>query len=79
LRRNSQRAYLKRQSQLALGHTAEPADCQTVAYAELTKLKSRIDSMLSGQVKLDAYSQDHLQETSARVAKVVDARMLFSS
>jgi hypothetical protein len=78
LRRNLQRAYLKRLSQLALGHTAAPADCQTVAYAELTKLKSRIDSMLSGEVKLDAYSQDHLQETSARIAKLVDARMLVS-
>jgi hypothetical protein len=29
-------------------------------------------------VKLDAYSQDHLQETSARIAKLVDARMLVS-
>ena len=37
-----------------------------------------IDSMLNGQAKLDAYSQDHLQETSARIAKVVDAKMLVS-
>ena len=78
LRRNLQRAYLRRLSQLALGQTGAPADCQTVAFAELGKLKSRIDSELSGQVKLDAYTKDHLQETSARIAKVIDARMLVS-
>ncbi len=78
LRRNLQRAYLQRLSKLALGQTAAPADCQTVAFAELGKLKSRIDTMLAGQAKLDAYTQDHLQETSARIAKVVDARMLVS-
>ena len=49
-----------------------------VLSAELTKLKSRIDTTLSGQAKLDAYTQDHLQETSARIAKVVDAKMLIS-
>jgi hypothetical protein len=78
LRRNLQRAYLRRISQLALGQTAAPADCQTVAYGELGKLKSRVDSVLNGQVKLDAYSQNHLQETSARIAKVMDARMTVS-
>ena len=78
LRRNLQRAYLQRLSQLALGQTGAPDDCQTVAYAELGKLKTRIDTMLTGQVKLDAYTQDHLQETSARIAKVVDAKMLVS-
>ena len=30
------------------------------------------------QAKLDAYTQNHLQETSARIAKVVDAKMLVS-
>ncbi len=78
LRRNLQRAYLRRLSQLALGETSAPEDCQTVAYAELGKLKTRIDSLLNGQVKLDSYSKDHLQETSARIAKVLDARMLVA-
>jgi hypothetical protein len=78
LRRNLQRAYLQRLSQLAMGRTAAPEDCQTLAYAELTKLKTRIDSMLNGKIKLDAYTQGHLQETSARIAKVVDAKMLVS-
>jgi hypothetical protein len=78
LRRNLQRAYLRRISQLALGETSAPEDCQTVAYAELGKLKSRIDSLVGSQVKLDSYTRAHLQETSARIAKVVDARMLVT-
>jgi hypothetical protein len=78
LRRNLQRSYLRRMSQLALGQTAAPEDCQTVAFAELARLKTRIDTQLAGEVKLDAYTRAHLEETSARIAKVVDARMLVS-
>ncbi len=78
IRRNLQRGYLRRMSHLALGHTSAPADCQTVAFAELIRLKTRIDSLLSGEAKLDSYTRAHLQETSARITKVVDARMLVS-
>ena len=78
LRRNLQRSYLRRLSQIALGETSAPEDCATIAYAELSGLKSRIDSLVNGQAKLDAYSKAHLQETSARIAKVLDAKMLVS-
>lgn len=78
LRRNLQRSYLRRMSLLALGDTGAPDDCQTVAFAELTRLKTRIDTMLAGEAKLDSYSRAHLQETSARISKVLDARMLVS-
>jgi len=78
VRRNLQRGYLRRMSQLALGHTSAPADCQTVAFAELGRLKSRIDSRLVGEAKLDSYTRAHLEETSARITKVVDARMLVA-
>jgi hypothetical protein len=78
LRRNLQRSYLRRMSQLALGHTMAPEDCQTVAFAELGRLKSRIDALLTGQAKLDSYTRSHLEETSARITKVVDARMLVA-
>jgi hypothetical protein len=78
LRRNLQRSYLRRMSHLALGETMAPEDCQTVAFAELGRLKSRIDSLLTGQAKLDSYSRAHLEETSARITKVVDARMLVA-
>jgi hypothetical protein len=78
LRRNLQRNYLRRMSQLALGQTSAPEDCQTIAFAELGRLKTRIDSMLTGEAKLDSYSKAHLEETSARITKVIDARMLVS-
>lgn len=76
LRRNLQRAYLDRLSKLALGTTA-PEDCQTVAYSELGRLKTRIDDYVdtSGE-KLDRYSHAHLTESSARIEKVMDARFI---
>jgi hypothetical protein len=44
----------------------------------LGRLKTRVDSALAGQAKLDSYSQAHLQETSARITKVMDAKMLVA-
>jgi hypothetical protein len=78
MRRNLQRGYLRRMSQVALGYTAAPADCQTIAFAELGRLKTRIDLLLGGGLQLDSYTRAHLEETSARIAKVVDARMLVA-
>jgi hypothetical protein len=77
IRRNLQRAYLERLASLALGNTSAPHDCQTVAYAELLNLQQRIRSLLENQPiasKLDTYSRAHLQESAARIAKVVEAR-----
>jgi hypothetical protein len=76
VRRNLQRAYLQRMSRLALGQTGAPEDCQTIAFAELSRLKTRIDALLAGEAKLDSYSRAHLEESSARITKVLDARML---
>ncbi|WP_425400822.1 zinc-dependent metalloprotease [Aeoliella sp.] len=74
IRRNIQRTYLDRLSQLALG-TSAPEDCQSMAYSELGRLKKEIDGYLeaSGD-SLDRYTQAHLEETSARIEKVMDAR-----
>jgi hypothetical protein len=77
MRRNLQRSYLEELSKLALGSSAAPQDCQTVAYAELANLQQRIKSLLDNQPvssKLDTYSRAHLQESAARIAKVLDAR-----
>ncbi len=74
LRRNLQRAYLDRLANLALGSTA-PKDCQTLADSELGRLQGQIDAYLKkSDDELDRYSQAHLTETSARIAKVRDAR-----
>jgi hypothetical protein len=75
LRRNLQRVYLKRLAQLSMGNSDAPQDCQTVAYAELTGLEGRINTLLKNNTKLDTYSRAHLEETASRIHKVVDARL----
>ena len=77
-RRNLQRAYLERLSRLALGETDAPEDCQTIAYSELARLKEQIDGLVDGDISLDRYSQAHLEESSARITKVLDATMLVA-
>ena len=53
-----------------------PEDCQTVAYAELVGLHDKIKKVIDNNPKLDAYSRAHLLETSERIQKVVDARLV---
>ena len=79
LRRNLQRTYLKRLSQLAMNSSGAPQDCQTIAYAELTALEGRINNLLKNNSKLDAYSRAHLEETASRIHKVVDARLTLNT
>ncbi|HTQ37949.1 MAG TPA: zinc-dependent metalloprotease [Pirellulales bacterium] len=75
LRRNLQRQYLTRLANLAMGNTSAPADCQTVAFAELKSLQDRMNKLLASNVKLDDYTRDHLTESSARIGKVLDAHL----
>ena len=79
LRRDLQRNYLRQLSHLALGETGAPDDCQTIAYAQLTTLEARIRKTLkANKGKLDDYTQAHLEESAARIAKVRDARLTVS-
>jgi hypothetical protein len=75
LRRNLQRSFQRDLSYLAMGRTSAPEDCHTIAYAELTSLKARIDGLLAKKIKLDSYSRAHLQESASRIQKVLDARL----
>ncbi|MBX7074901.1 MAG: zinc-dependent metalloprotease [Pirellulales bacterium] len=75
LRRNLQRKYLTQLADLAMGNSFAPADCQTVAYAQLGSLQERINKLIEGGAKLDPYSQAHLKETSARIKKVLEAQL----
>jgi hypothetical protein len=77
LRRNLQRTYLQRLSALALGNSNAPHDCQTIAHAQLAELGKKIDTMLTGrtELKLDAYTKAHLEETSSRIKKVLEAKI----
>jgi Met-zincin len=82
LRRNLQRSYLKQISHMALGQTSAPQDCQTIAWAELSNLNQRMTSLLANQPvasKLDAYSRAHLQESQARIQKVLEAKLSLNS
>jgi hypothetical protein len=58
-----------------MGNTSAPADCQTVAFAELKSLQDRMNKLLASNVKLDDYTRGHLTESSARITKVLDAHL----
>ncbi|MEN0111723.1 MAG: zinc-dependent metalloprotease, partial [Planctomycetota bacterium] len=77
LRRNLQRSYLARLGRLALGRGGGPADCQTLAYAELSDLKAEIDAVLGTDIELDRYSAAHLREASDRIEKTLTTDRLF--
>jgi hypothetical protein len=76
VRRNLQRAYLERLSRLAMGQTTAPEDCETIAFVQLKDLKGRIDTITAGDFKLDPYTRAHLEESSAKIGKVLDATMV---
>ena len=76
LRRDLQRRYLKRLSHVALGQSGAPEDCRTVAAAELSGLESKLKQVLgNAELKLDAYTRAHFEETAALARKVLDARL----
>lgn len=80
LRRNLQRHYLRELSELALGRTSAPDDCQTVAYIQLVDLQGQLKALsMKEGVKLDTYSRAHVQETIERIGKVLDARLVVAS
>jgi len=78
LRRNLQRAYLRNLSDLALGDSNAPHDCQTIAYSQLSALGDRVKKTLNANIKLDDYSKAHLEETAARIQKILDAKVSLS-
>ncbi|MCU0875133.1 MAG: zinc-dependent metalloprotease, partial [Pirellulaceae bacterium] len=78
LRRNLQRSYLQTLSNLAMGRAGGPEDCKTIAYAKLGALRDDIEKLLASKVKLDAYSSAHLRESSARIQKVLEAKLSLS-
>lgn len=78
LRRNLQRDYLQRLSTLAMGNSFAPADCQTIAYAQLIDLHEKLKDLEEEELELDAYTRAHLLETTRRIEKVLDAELTLS-
>ncbi|MCX7424810.1 MAG: zinc-dependent metalloprotease [Planctomycetia bacterium] len=72
-RRNLQRRYLQKLSDIILGNAPAPDDCQAVAAAELEALAARVNKVLAGQAQLDTYTRAHLKEIAARIRKVQEA------
>ena len=79
LRRNLQRNYLGRLSNLAMNGGSAPDDCQTIAFAELTALEAKINTLLAAGPALDSYSRAHLTESASRIHKALDARLTLSA
>ncbi|MFT5526475.1 MAG: hypothetical protein ACI9HK_004452 [Pirellulaceae bacterium] len=76
IRRNLQRMYMRRLSMLAMGYTFAPEDCATLAHYQLSEVRHEIEQLLKKHRKeLDVYTLAHLQETSVRIEKVLDARL----
>jgi hypothetical protein len=75
LRRSLQRLYLSRLSNIALGKTIAPEDCQSLSFVELGTLEGEIRTVLQGKAQLDADSKAHLIESAARIHKVLEARL----
>lgn len=74
LRRNLQRRYVERLGNLALDRAGAPADCVTVAYAQLDALKTKIDEAKKNE-KLDLYTKAHLLETGKTIERILDAKI----
>ena len=79
LRRNLQREYLTMLSNLALGQTAAPPDCQAVAYAQLARLADALAAKRTSITGLDSYTLAHLQTSEGRIRKVLDASLQLPS
>jgi hypothetical protein len=75
LRRNLQQEYYQHLADVAMGNAGSPGDCETVAATELRNLQTRINRVLGGKAVLDTYTRSHLTDLSARIRKVLDARI----
>jgi hypothetical protein len=75
MRRDLQRAYLDNMTTLVIDTPDRlPADARSVARMQLTSLKRRLDGRVSAG-GLDAYTRAHYAESSARIAKVLEAQL----
>jgi hypothetical protein len=75
VRRDLQRAYLDAMTRLIVDPPDRtPADARAVARWQLTHLGERIDGV--GAAGVDAYTRAHLLESSARIAKALEAGLV---
>ncbi|MFB2771848.1 zinc-dependent metalloprotease [Pelatocladus sp. BLCC-F211] len=77
IRRSLQREHLNILLDMVLRNTDIPEDGRTLAWFELRQLRQAIDTSLKYQNEnLDIYTLAHLEETSDRITKALNARLL---
>ncbi|MER3493630.1 MAG: peptidase M43 [Mastigocladus sp. ERB_26_2] len=77
LRRSLQREHLNILLDMVLRTTDVPEDARTLAWFELRQLRKAIDASLKHQSEnLDIYTLAHLEETSDRINKALNAGLL---
>ncbi len=82
LRRNLQREHLQRLIDLSMqsdGYVAAQKPIATLATSKLRELQRKIDATLDGGAqRLDDYTRAHLEESSVRIAKALDAQYIYN-
>jgi hypothetical protein len=79
MRRNLQREHLGMMIALMLQPgPGAPEDARTLAWSELSGLRTRLAAALKAMPNADAYTRAHLSESAARITKALDARMTAS-
>ncbi|PMB20999.1 zinc-dependent metalloprotease [Fischerella thermalis] len=77
IRRSLQREHLDILLDMVLRTTDVPEDARTLAWFELRQLRNIIDASLKHQNEnLDIYTLAHLEETSDRITKALNARLV---
>jgi Met-zincin/Domain of unknown function (DUF5117) len=76
LRRGLQRAYVNRLMQMVLQPNYAPEDARTLARANLKQLNTALQERLKNSRTFDATNRAHLEETSDRIRKTLDAQIL---
>ena len=75
LRRALQRQHLKIMSDMVLRSVDVPEDARTLAWYNLRRLQGKLNKALSRSERLDDYTKAHLEETSDRISKILDAQI----
>lgn len=76
LRRALQREHLGLLTNMVLRNSDVPEDARTLAWYQLRQLHGALQSTLRKQGRqLDTYTKAHLEETSDRIAKALDAQL----
>jgi hypothetical protein len=75
LRRALQREYLSILLDITLRNAEAPEDARTLSWYQLRQLRQFLKTTLQSQKNLDTYTKAHLEETSDRITKALDAQL----